>query len=1482
MLLFRGEGAEGFDPIAEGARHGLDADAARALWMRITATRDPDAARAAFAAEATSARKLRRRPDVGKRTRVAQRPAPLAFDDYRVIGLRDVARAAGELGDEVIASAEAPIARRAARWRTPAGEATARGQALAGAAERHAATLYRRATREGADVDDPSVARALAARGDGAALPAELQRIAEAELGVSLAGVRIHTDELAARAAEAAGAEAFTVGEDVFFAAGAFTPDTDAGRTLVAHELAHVAQALRGRHAAVDATQASRPGDALEVEADAVAARIAQRPMLDRMAALFGADFRGVTLHEHSRATGGAKAVARGADVHLAGAVGDPHVLAHELAHVVQATAHGPAAPAGALEAEADRAADLVSTGRPARVGLAARAGAEYAYTDAKGNVVPDPFDVTWNGDTFHLEFRKEELGSHYFHCKMTYTGQFQVSGPGITASTKVADFSVMVTTSALQSSILSKTATTLVIDLLGDGHSQIVRIADSVQIKAGQGRQHTIDMTLNRASSGGGNFTVLDAGAKASDVQAPEPDERPGMTPVPMGSNGFKVWDVELDGDGDQFRELALKLEDLSKSGATRVRMTLTQLATKTQVVRELHLPPAETGDAITKDTLGLLMPQITQLCDGGRSTILTLRGDQKADKPTLVIDMPTRTDKSTTYHVKGPGFDESLAFPVSKAHSVFTPGAASVDGGIVNVDLTLGPYRDKFRFTIQPRTATTAVFGISQLGYHDQAAGAQSANLTISKPINFQQLTTGDTSFGFDIDGDKKTDLMIYDLMTSPVAGTAGTPESDRDHTIRVVGAAIGGEQTFAFRVRDGGPMWDGSTQGTDHVAGSNSVAIDGLKDQKAEGTDLADRLNTYEMAMIAERRKAVPAIIAQTTLDAWAALSESMIKLRGQKAQDKTLLAIAAGQAVAFYTLLSTETASAQTTTAARGTAVTENPYTGLKHVSGNASTGAGPELPADLQQGNLQKAIADYQALVGGLDKWILDRTVAKGLPADKLKLIEGKRTQLGELDGLGAQPVMAVFQPDVKFKNENGYVSQVPLSLYYWKEGSTWHLRNVSNPEHVYSVTKHAGADDAASLQELMGELSDPDRMPAGLIHYEIPGKTSGEVKTKDGMTWKKALTYLGLALAAVGFTLATFGAGAVEVAGVVATAGAGLASAGAAAIDLYDKHAHGDLDAKTAVLDLAQIVSGLAGAAAVTSGRITVAAANAPAGARWAGNWAQIAKLSSQIYLPATRAAAAADALTLAVITPQMALELDKVDANGKLRLLIQWAGMATLTGLQIKGAVPKAGSTRTIVLTPGPDGRPVATLALGADSTIIDSNLTIALDKQAKGQPLSELDKKLIQRAGKLTDMRITDPGLGEVGGDLGARGTPISAERTSPEYQDLLKNLEGKPPVGRTKGVKDRSIVADAFFGITEPGAKPTLATGDSGIYNPLAERAGIKTARLGGKTLPEALASPGGVEVVMPDKTKVILKGDRFDVTINGKTLTVIPIR
>ncbi|MFL6211742.1 MAG: DUF4157 domain-containing protein [Pyrinomonadaceae bacterium] len=62
----------------------------------------------------------------------------------------------------------------------------------------------------------------------------------------SLDHVRVHMDTRAAESARAVSAAAYTVGRDVVFGAGQYAPGTEAGRSLLAHELAHVIQQTSG------------------------------------------------------------------------------------------------------------------------------------------------------------------------------------------------------------------------------------------------------------------------------------------------------------------------------------------------------------------------------------------------------------------------------------------------------------------------------------------------------------------------------------------------------------------------------------------------------------------------------------------------------------------------------------------------------------------------------------------------------------------------------------------------------------------------------------------------------------------------------------------------------------------------------------------------------------------------------------------------------------------------------------------------------------------------------------------------------------------------------------------------------------------------------------------------------------------------------------------------------------------------------------
>lgn len=96
-----------------------------------------------------------------------------------------------------------------------------------------------------------------AATKGGAQLPKDIRNFFEPRFRRDFSDVRIHTGGEAATAAEGVAARAYTLGHDIVFGANQYTPKTQPGRRLLAHELTHVVQQTGG-----DGQRASAAGDA--------------------------------------------------------------------------------------------------------------------------------------------------------------------------------------------------------------------------------------------------------------------------------------------------------------------------------------------------------------------------------------------------------------------------------------------------------------------------------------------------------------------------------------------------------------------------------------------------------------------------------------------------------------------------------------------------------------------------------------------------------------------------------------------------------------------------------------------------------------------------------------------------------------------------------------------------------------------------------------------------------------------------------------------------------------------------------------------------------------------------------------------------------------------------------------------------------------------------------------------------------------------
>lgn len=175
-------------------------------------------------------------------------PAPLRFDAARLGAPAGLTVGHAEDPEELRADRVADsVMARLSRFgdRTVA---TEQGRAAPAAASSAAPAVRRLAPvvgaapvvgREGGALDAGPSGEITARLGGGSRIPEPLRRSMEGAFGRGFADVRLHTDAHGARLSAQLSAKAFTVGQDIFFGAGEYRPDTTAGQHTLAHELAH-------------------------------------------------------------------------------------------------------------------------------------------------------------------------------------------------------------------------------------------------------------------------------------------------------------------------------------------------------------------------------------------------------------------------------------------------------------------------------------------------------------------------------------------------------------------------------------------------------------------------------------------------------------------------------------------------------------------------------------------------------------------------------------------------------------------------------------------------------------------------------------------------------------------------------------------------------------------------------------------------------------------------------------------------------------------------------------------------------------------------------------------------------------------------------------------------------------------------------------------------------------------------------------------
>lgn len=128
------------------------------------------------------------------------------------------------------------------RWQQSSGEQSAPAQRQISSGQTSRSTSGGTMETGGFAVDGALESEIARETGRGSGLDGSTRGQFEGFFGVDLGGVRVHADSKAAELSRSLGAEAFTVGNDVFFGEGRFNSGSSTGMGLLAHELTHVVQ----------------------------------------------------------------------------------------------------------------------------------------------------------------------------------------------------------------------------------------------------------------------------------------------------------------------------------------------------------------------------------------------------------------------------------------------------------------------------------------------------------------------------------------------------------------------------------------------------------------------------------------------------------------------------------------------------------------------------------------------------------------------------------------------------------------------------------------------------------------------------------------------------------------------------------------------------------------------------------------------------------------------------------------------------------------------------------------------------------------------------------------------------------------------------------------------------------------------------------------------------------------------------------------
>jgi hypothetical protein len=179
----------------------------------------------------------------GEGARVCSAFPRIALQRKLVVGAVDdpLEREADRVADHVMRMPAATPTRSSAPLLRRKCSCEGSGERCAACSAEQEEVLHRKATSAVTPAEAPPIVHDVL-RSPGQPLDPATRGYFEPRFGHDFSQVRVHRSTIAERSAQQLGAHAYAVGNDLVFSAGRYMPRTDQGKSLIAHELAHVVQ----------------------------------------------------------------------------------------------------------------------------------------------------------------------------------------------------------------------------------------------------------------------------------------------------------------------------------------------------------------------------------------------------------------------------------------------------------------------------------------------------------------------------------------------------------------------------------------------------------------------------------------------------------------------------------------------------------------------------------------------------------------------------------------------------------------------------------------------------------------------------------------------------------------------------------------------------------------------------------------------------------------------------------------------------------------------------------------------------------------------------------------------------------------------------------------------------------------------------------------------------------------------------------------